>query len=46
MFVFGVITVTIAIVYGSYVQVYEQDRDLRKEIKIAVQEQNRSVWTR
>ena len=39
MFVFGVITLTVAIVYGSYVQVYEQDRDFRKEIKDAEQEQ-------
>ena len=46
MFVFGVITLTVAIVYGSYVQVYEQDRDLRKEIKDAEQEQVGTVWTR
>ena len=43
MFVFGVITLTVAIVYGSYVQVHEQDRDLRKEIKDAVQEQSGTV---
>lgn len=32
MFVIGVIVLTIAIVYGSYVQVHEQDRETRKEI--------------
>lgn len=32
MFVVGVIVITAAIVYGSYVQVYEQDRETRKEI--------------
>lgn len=32
MFVIGVIVLTIAIVYGSYVQVYEHDRETRKEI--------------
>lgn len=32
MFIVGVILITAAIVYGSYVQVYEQDRETRKEI--------------
>ena len=32
MFVIGVIIFTIAIVYGSYVQVHEHDRETRKEI--------------
>ena len=32
MFVIGVIVLTIAIVYGSYVQVHEQDKETRKEI--------------
>lgn len=32
MFIVGVILFTAAIVYGSYVQVYEQDRETRKEI--------------
>lgn len=32
MFVIGVIVLTIAIVYGSYVQVHEHDRETRKEI--------------
>jgi hypothetical protein len=32
MFVVGVIVITVAIVYGSYVQVHEHDRETRKEI--------------
>lgn len=32
MFVVGIIVIAAAIVYGSYVQVYEQDRETRKEI--------------
>ena len=32
MFVIGVIVITIALVYGSYVQVHEHDRETRKEI--------------
>ncbi len=32
MFIVGVIVIAAAIVYGSYVQVHEHDRETRKEI--------------
>lgn len=32
---FGILLLIVGVVYGSYVQVYEKDRDVRKEIKDA-----------
>lgn len=33
MSMFGIVILVAAIVYGSFVQVFEQDRETRKEIK-------------
>ena len=43
MSMFGILLLIVGVVYGSYVQVYEKDRDIRKEIKDAEHRQNGNV---